>query len=382
MKRWIWIGLGLALATTPAAAREACTARPPAQVIAVPSSNMQRDLITLISLGPSVTDKTVQRKALLKARAECDDGGFEAGGQNYAVFETRGPSLKVVARATADAPILYVASFPDITDLVTAELEKRPAPTAATRYVLVISTTSGAAALRVYDAIPDGETLRADMAAALKGRFPPLVSIDKASKQLQVNVQADAYKGPESMPGARPPPGTGLGPPVVSAQPQNDSFQNQPDGGALHPPTGFTCPASLDGFARKRLIVYDAAEGGRDVSCGYESPQATATLYLTRLPGQFTLEKVFATYVEQAKSHTPLAADAPDPYPVSDGGPRRLGRFWRDKEGRGEGLWLIQRGSWFVKLRVTYAAGDVTAIRAFATDLLAAVDAQIKPPTI
>lgn len=384
MKRWIWIGLGLTLAAAtpaPVAAREACPARPPAKVIALPSTNMQRDIVTLLSLGSSVTDKAVQRKALLKAKARCEEPGFEAGGLTYAVFQTTESTPVVVARATPDAPILYIAPFNDIADAVIAQIEKRPSPQATVSYVLAVSTKTGAAAVRVYAALPEGDTLRADMVAALKGQMAPLVSRDNAGKKLQINMQADAYKGPQSTPGATPPPGTGPGLPVVSGSPQNESFHEQADGGAVHGPTGFNCPKALGDFQRQRLAVYDAAQGGRDVSCGYAAEKATATLYLTRLPDPFTLTRVFDTYVEQAKAHTPSVADAPDPYPLSEGGPRRLGRFWRDKEGRGEGLWLMQIGPWFAKLRVTYPADDAGPIRAFAADLLGAVNAQIKPPT-
>ena len=155
-------------------------------------------------------------------------------------------------------------------------------------------------------------------------------------------------------------------------------------GGALHAASGFTCPAAIDGFKRDRLTVYDAAQGGRDVSCGYASSPATATatLYLTKLPAQYTLTRVFDTYVEQAKVHTPSVGDVADPYPTSEGGPRRQGRFWRDKEGRNEGLWLVQIGPWFAKLRVTYADTDVATVRRLAADLLTAIDAQVKPPTV
>jgi hypothetical protein len=387
MRHWAWTlaALGLARAATPALALEACPARPPTQLIALPSANMQTDLVTLMSLGPAISDKALQRKALLKAKPKCDEPGFEAGGATYALFQTEDVSTSLVARTdNSDAPIFFVAPFADVTAMVVAEVEKRPAPTATTHYVLGVSTRTGVSALRIYNAIPDNAAAKADMAAALAGRVPPLVSRDDRTKGIQINIQADAYNGPKSTPGATPPPGTGAGPPVTSALPQNQSFQEQANGDALHPASGFTCPAKIDGFERKRLSVYDAAQGGRDVSCGYETagPTATATLYLTRLPAQYTLSRVFGIYVDQAKAHTPSVSDTVDPYPAAQGGAARLGSFWRDKEGRNEGLWLAQVGPWFAKLRVTYRDADTAKIRKLAADLLTAASTQIKPPTV
>ncbi|WP_156402105.1 hypothetical protein [Caulobacter sp. Root1472] len=385
MRSWAWTALGLAMAATSATAREACPPRPPVQAIVMPSTNMQSDLVTLISLGPAIADKTLQRKALLKAKPKCDEAGLEAGGATYALFETTATSPVLMARsASPDAPIFFVAPFADITAAVMAEVEKRPVPPAKASYVLGISTRTGASALRLYSSVPDNETFKADIAAALQGRLPPLVSRDERTKGIQINVQADAYEGPKSTLGATPLPGSGPGLPAVSATPQNQSFREQPDGGALHQASGFTCPGAIDGFKRDRLTVYDAAQGGRDVSCGYASSPATATatLYLTKLPAQYTLSRVFDIYVEQAKAHTPSVGDAADPYPASEGGPRRQGRFWRDKEGRNEGLWLMQIGPWFAKLRVTYSNGDAATVRRLAADLLTAIDAQVKPPTV
>jgi hypothetical protein len=383
MRSWIWAALGLAMAATPAAAREACPARPAVQAIVMPSANMQSDLVTLISLGPAIADKALQRKALLKAKPKCEEPGLEAGGAAYALFETTTTSPVLVARAAnPDTPIFFVAPFADMTAAVMAEIEKRPVPSAKASYVLGISTRTGASALRLYPSVPDNATFRSDIIAALQGRIPPLVSRDERTKGIQINVQADAYEGPKSTPGATPLPGSGPGLPAVSTTPQNQSFRDQPDGGALHQASGFTCPAAIDGFKRDRLTVYDAAQGGRDVSCGYATPTATATLYLTKLPAQYTLTRVFDIYVEQAKAHTPSVGDVADPYPASEGGPRRHGRFWRDKEGRDEGLWLVQIGPWFAKLRVTYADADAATVRRLAADLLTAIDAQVKPPTV
>lgn len=380
---WTWTALGLALATTPAAALEACPARSPAKMVALPSANMQSDLTILLSLSPAVSDKSLRRKALLKAKPKCDGQAFEAGGMAYALFGTTTASPVLLARtANPDAPIFFVAPFTDITAVVMAEVEKRPAPPATTSYMLGISTRTGVSALRIYATVPDDQAVKADATAALQGRLPPLVSLDDRTKGVQINVQADAYDGPKSTPGATPPPGSGPGPPVTSGAPQNGSFRDLADGGALHPASGFTCPAALDGFKRDRLTVYDAAEGGRDVSCGYGSPTATATLYLTRLPAQYGLSRVFNIYVDQAKAHTPAVAEAADPYPASEGGPRRLGKFWRDKENRNEGLWLMQIGPWFAKLRVTYPDADTGKVHKLASDLLGAIETQIKPPTV
>jgi hypothetical protein len=168
----------------------------------------------------------------------------------------------------------------------------------------------------------------------------------------------------------------------VSLTPQNDSFIPLDDDGAQHGASGFICPTTVAGFKRGKLSVYDATEQGRDVSCGYDRDVATATLYLTKLPSQYTLSRVFETYVRQAQASTPSVGAEPNPYPQIPGESRRLGEFWRDKEGRGEGLWLTQIGPWFIKLRVTYHKDAPDHVRALAEAIFSAANAQIQRPTI
>lgn len=384
MKSWAYLFVGFGLLATPAVAREACAPRPEVKRVAMPSANMQNDLVGLMSMGPALQDKALAHKALLKAKAKCDAPGFQAGNLSYLVFEPQAASPSLIARSQdPDAPVFVVMPFADLTAIVAAEVEKREAPTtAAARYLLIASTKAGASALRVYESVPDDASLKVDVIAALQGQVSPLVSRDTRTKGIQINISPDAYDGPKSTPGATPPPGTGLAPPASSTSPQNDSFREQADGGALHPASGFTCPAKAADFERIRLTVYDAAQGGRDVSCGFQTTSATATLYLTRLPDQYTLSRVFGIYVQQARSQTPPKRDIEDPYPASSGGPARKGAFWRDAKDRNQGLWLIQIGPWFAKLRVTYSDPDLASVQRLATELLAGVDAQIKPPTI
>ncbi|KSB87682.1 hypothetical protein AS593_15080 [Caulobacter vibrioides] len=383
MKCWAYAFVGLGLLATPVAAAEACATRPAAKLVPIPSTDMQNDLVALMSMGPALQAKPVQHKALLKAKPKCDAPGFQAGNLTYTVFEPQAAGAALIARSgDANAPVFFVTPFADMTAAVLAEIEKRPAPAASTRYLLVVSNKAGASVLRLYESVPDDVALKADVVAALQGGLRPLVSRDDRNQQIRINIQADAYEGPKSTPGATPAPGTGLAPPASSAFPQNQSFKEQDGDGALHAASGFTCPAKIDGFERIRLTVYDSAQGGRDVSCGFQTRSATATLYLTRLPEQYTLTRVFDIYVQQAKAQTPPVSDLQDPYPASAGGPRRLGKFWRDDKGRGEGLWLVQIGPWFAKLRVTYSDADAAGVARLAADLLTAVEAEVKPPTV
>lgn len=384
MKSLAYLFVGVGLLATPALAREACTPRAEVKRVAMPSTNMQDDLVGLMSMGPALQDKAIAHKTLLKAKPKCDAPSFQAGNLSYAVFEPQAASPSLIARSEdANAPVFVIMPYADLTAIVAAEVEKREAPpTAMARYLLIATTKTGASALRVYESVPDDAALKADVIAALQGQLAPLVSRDARTKGVQINISPSAYEGPKSTPGATPLPGTGLAPPASSSSPQNESFREQADGGALHPASGFTCPAKAGDFERIRLTVYDSAQGGRDVSCGFQTASATATLYLTRLPDQYTLSRVFDIYVQQAKSQTPPKKDAEDPYPASSGGPARKGAFWRDAKDRNQGLWLLQIGPWFAKLRVTYSDADQASIQHLASELLMAAQAQIKPPTI
>ena len=83
-------------------------------------------------------------------------------------------------------------------------------------------------------------------------------------------VAAAAAETPATAPAAAPQP----------AAPPRSVFEIGNDGGATHLQSLLQCPASLDGYTRDDLRVYDGI--GFDVSCNYHGPQSDVTIYLTR----------------------------------------------------------------------------------------------------
>lgn len=195
MKSLVWTVLGLSVLASPALAREACEARPAAARVALPSTSMSRDMITLTSAGPTLSEKGLQYKALLKAQAKCDLEGLDAGGVSYAVFETSEESPVVVVRSAApDTPIFFVASFMDLTALVMPALDGKQDAIPPATHLLGVATKTGGTVLRLYAGQPDAAMVREDTLAALQGRLPPLASRSGRGKNLSINIQPDAYK--------------------------------------------------------------------------------------------------------------------------------------------------------------------------------------------
>lgn len=182
-------------------------------------------------------------------------------------------------------------------------------------------------------------------------------------------------------PNGPPPPGVGAGQVQTLFEADGVIFEDVADGGIRHKVTGFVCPKALLGFERTRLIVFDAAGGGRDVACNFGRGESWFTVYLTRLPGR-TGESVFETYVLQAQNAAPSTGEVTAP--LAPGFPPlpAFGQFWASREGFVDGLWMSQIGDWHIKLRVTYAVADEPDVRAFAEALYRQVHAQIAAPEI
>lgn len=205
---------------------------------------------------------------------------------------------------------------------------------------------------------------------------PALAADDPAAGQA-------AQAPPSSQGGPVPKPGEGPGDPSSGLEADGQVFEALPDGGVRHRLSGVVCPAELLGFRRERLVVYDAAEGGRDVSCRFIRNDATwMTLYMTRLPPRYDGRQVFDIYVREALQAAP-------PRGGFIGGPLAVGpkplpayaRFWEDRQGRVQGLWLAQIGPWHIKLRLTMQLGDEQAVHDFAAAIYELIYAEVNAST-
>ena len=179
-----------------------------------------------------------------------------------------------------------------------------------------------------------------------------------------------------------PKPGQGApGEPWVSDEVDGEIFRDAPNGGVLHPATGFVCPAEMDGFKRSRLVIFDAARNGRDVACIFTTQDSWFSLYLTQVPGM-TADAVFQSYLEDANQ---FAGSRKDAAPLLAPGLRPLpthASFWTEPDGSNQGMWMTQSGDWFIKLRVTYIEKDKAAVSSFARDMFIRINTQVPDPGV
>lgn len=198
---------------------------------------------------------------------------------------------------------------------------------------------------------------------------------------LMVSVTGPAQAADPFVKGQRPTPGSGLAQPWVGNGADGKAFTDLGEGRIRHEASGFICETSMSGFTRDRVVIFDASDGGRDVACRFSTEKSWFTLYFTRLPGMDD-DEVFTIYVRQAQDVARPIADAESPLTAGIPPLPGFARHWKTSETAIDGLWLVQIGDWFVKLRVTYAPEDEETVVEAARFIFESVHGQVAPPEI
>jgi hypothetical protein len=171
--------------------------------------------------------------------------------------------------------------------------------------------------------------------------------------------------------------------PAVLNTPDGNIFVATADGGARHAATGFVCPASFHGAQRRALYVFDAADHGRDVGCGYGKPGSEAwyTIYMAKL-AETDSKTVFEKEVRSEQQAAPPKDKAVAP--LSPGLPPLPERaaFWTSSNDLVDGLWFASIGSWHVNLHATFAPGHEAEVSDVAKAIWTQVFSQVKGPEV
>jgi len=144
-------------------------------------------------------------------------------------------------------------------------------------------------------------------------------------------------------------------------------FVDAAEGAVRFTASGFVCPAAAGSLERADLLVVDPADGGRDLGCRlFKAGDKTwISVFVTRYDDGRSAQTQFDTHISEAVAVAPPAPGSPDLDPPLAAGAPPLpshGRFWKDAEGRGQGVWLCRVGRWYVEVRATFAEGDETAL--------------------
>jgi hypothetical protein len=205
-----------------------------------------------------------------------------------------------------------------------------------------------------------------------------------AAAILAIAATAQAQPSRDAPPGLTPPPGVANGQPFQTGVPDGQFFIDTDEGGARHAASGFVCPAQVAGRRRDRLLIFDTAQNGRDVACGYgtQTESSWYTFYLTKIPGM-SGAKVWDAYERDARTAAPPKGSFDPPLaPGRDPPAPRYASFWRNARGGIDGLWLTQIGDWHIKLRATFHEQDAAEAKAMAEALYKAIYEQMRAPAV
>lgn len=143
------------------------------------------------------------------------------------------------------------------------------------------------------------------------------------------------------------------------------------DGSAEHLQSGWVCPAAIDDYVQGVLHVYDGF--GLDVSCDYRVPGALLTLYITRVPADFSPAAAYASAKDAVLKGSPqrhptlLSEDQPEV-----GGFKWSRATYAEDGGLHSELWLTMlRPDWYFEYRATYPADREGAVNATLAKLAA-----------
>lgn len=326
-------------------------------------------IATRMMILPSLTEGLRSEADIRALPRVCERGAFDVGSGRYRIFGSGGDDkvpARYAVRDDGKGPVLYLA----------------PLDTDGRReWLLAITDGDVAAWAAGADGVPTDDQVVTLFGGALRGDFRKA-----AGKNLKTGafvIYASPAEPPKSASSApTPAPGTGPGQPMVLDQADGTIFLAGPNGEARHALTGMVCPTAFAGFQRDRMVIFDATGGGRDVSCRFSIGRSYFTLYLTRYPERMAASDVFSSYSGSARSVAPAVRDTAPPLPVGKPPLPLFEDFWVGTRGQVDGLWMVQIGQWYIKVRATYDREDEAAIRAAAKSLFEQVHASVKPPEV
>ncbi len=135
------------------------------------------------------------------------------------------------------------------------------------------------------------------------------------------------------------------------------------DAGAVeHLQSGLTCPQTLAGYARGRIMLFDGY--GLDVGCNYGRGKTLITLYLTRRTGA----GVDAALTQAKRELLQMSAER-RPQLISENRSREADLDWvttlySEDGGLHSGIWMADLDGWTLEYRVTYPATDDATVTA------------------
>ncbi|MBI1406754.1 MAG: hypothetical protein GC145_11575 [Caulobacter sp.] len=139
------------------------------------TGNMVNDMLVQAMLPSAIEDDALASDRVTAQPRTCARGAFSINGVDYQAFGQRGDRTPRWAAAdSGEGAIAY---------LVPLDPEK-PKGT----LLMVVQSGDSATIVRAYNKPPADDVLRQEFAAALLGRFPPIVGYDRATRGSTIYV--------------------------------------------------------------------------------------------------------------------------------------------------------------------------------------------------
>ena len=314
----------------------------------------------------------------MAATTSCIVGELDVDGTAFRLQTGQGHLPLAFASANGKAPFVFLGAGPTIEEAYAlTQMQNPPAELniAKPMFFLVVVMDGMRHVVRLYDAVPPADILKADMVRALKADLDLIADFDPDGTALSFHA---ATRSPVRAVLSPPLAGAGGRPARITA-PDGTFFEEVPGNRYRMVGSGFACPASMDGYRRKDMWIANTIPERLDLSCRYVAEGSWFSIFVTRIPFLADAQAVFDQYMREAIDYTtpktqmePLLETGMPPRPA-------FGANWIDRNGLGQAIWLAKIGDWYVQLRLSYRPTDRDAAAKAALEFYKAAFADIAP---
>jgi len=317
-------------------------------------------------------------EADLKAAGGCPVARFAADDVVWTLFSGAGNAPVRVANATGRGDAYFLVRGPSPIDAAAWSRTRRglPGATAPPAYYLVSRQGDGPFFLfKVYDGPPAATLLADDIAAAAEAKAEGLAAYGDDGGAVSLLLETAAGPRAELF----RPSGVSVSTPATLLAPDGGLVTEARNGDWVFRGSGFACRPAYGPFVRIRVQVLDISDEGLDLACTWSTQDSWTVVDATFMPDKSRDKAYVAERIRQEEEAYGVTRSLSKLRPGRDE-PVLAGRWWMDKDGQIQTMYVLRRGDYLFEVRQGLAReSDIDAGSKVALDLIDQISAADAP---
>lgn len=314
----------------------------------------------------------------LKTAGGCPVARFAAADVVWTLFSGAGNAPVRVAIATGRDDAYFLVQGPSPIDAAAWSRTRRglPGATAPPAYYLVSQQGDEPFFLfKVYDGPPAATLLADDIAAAAEANAEGLAAYGDDGGAVSLLLETAAGPRAELF----RPSGVSPSTPATLLAPDGALVTEAGNGDWVFRGSGFACRPAYGPFARIRLQVLDISDEGLDLACTWSTQDSWTVVDATFMPDKSKDKAYIAERIRQEEEAYGVTRSLSKLRPGRDE-PVLAGRWWMDKDGQIQTMYVLRRGDYLFEVRQGLAReSDIDAGSKVALDLIDQISAADAP---